>query len=59
MDPLYATEHREGGTPALGTNVPGIPRAQLHVFSDKEWKAQRELLVHERWRERAKQEIVR
>jgi hypothetical protein len=47
MDPLYATEHREGGTPALGSGVPGIPRAQLHVFSETEWQSARENLIHE------------
>ena len=58
MDRLYATEHREGGTQALGTRVPGISRAALHVFRDNEWEAQRDLLVHESWRRRAKEEIA-
>jgi hypothetical protein len=54
MDPLYATEHREGGTPALGTGVPGLTRTDLSVFSEEEWVRNKPLLVHERWRELAK-----
>jgi hypothetical protein len=53
MDPLYATEHREGGTRALGTGVPGLTRSDLSVFSEAEWQAQKRLLVHGRWRELA------
>jgi dienelactone hydrolase len=54
MDPLYATEHREGGTPALGAGIPGVARSSLHVFGEEEWKQRRDLLVHEEWRRRAK-----
>ena len=57
MDPLYANEHREGGTRALGTGVPGLSRADLSVFSEEAWKKERLLLVHERWRELAKARI--
>jgi dienelactone hydrolase len=59
MDKLYATEHREGGTPALGISVPAISRADLHVLPDIEWEAQRDLLVHESWRRRAKEAIAK
>jgi len=59
MDPLYATEHREGGTPALGVGIPGIARAQLHVFSEPEWQALRDRLIHEQWRVRAKADIAK
>ncbi len=59
MDPLYATEHREGGTRALGTGVPGLNRDDLSVFSEDEWQAQKLLLVHKRWRELAKAQIGR
>jgi hypothetical protein len=57
LDPLYATEHREGGTRALGTGVPGLTRTDLSVFSEEEWKRSRRLLVHERWRELAKAQV--
>jgi dienelactone hydrolase len=59
MDPLYATEHREGGTRALGTGVPGLTRRDLSVFSEDAWQAQTRLLVHERWRELARAHIAR
>lgn len=57
MDPQYATGHREGGTPALGTGVPGIKRSALQVYSDKEWTARLDLLVHESWRRRVKEQM--
>jgi dienelactone hydrolase len=59
MDPLYASEHREGGARALGTGVPGLTRADLSVFSEEEWSRQKPLFVHERWRELAKAQIGR
>ena len=49
MDPLYSTEHREGGARALGTDVPGLTREQLSVFSAQEWARQKERLIHETW----------
>jgi dienelactone hydrolase len=58
MDPLYAIEHREGGTPALGAGVPGIQLSSLHVFSDKEWSGLKDRLVHESWRAQAKAQIA-
>ncbi len=59
MDPLYATEHREGGTRALGTGVPGLRREDLSVFSEEDWRRQKSVLVHQRWREFAKARIGR
>lgn len=49
MDALYATEQREGGTPALGTGVPGIAREQLHALPPAEWERRKEQFVHEAW----------
>jgi dienelactone hydrolase len=57
MDPLYATEHREGGARALGTGVPGLRRDDLSVFSERDWSERRQQLVHQRWRELARAEI--
>ena len=57
MDPLYATEHREGGTRALGTGVPGLGRDDLSVFSEEEWRRQKPVFFHQRWRELAKARI--
>jgi hypothetical protein len=58
MDPLYATEHREGGARALGTGVPGLSRKDLSVFDEGEWQKQKSSLVHARWRELARAHIV-
>jgi len=58
LDALYASEHREGGTRALGTGVPGLSRADLSVFSAEEWERQRDRLVHEQWLKRAKALIL-
>ena len=59
MDPLYASEHREGGTRALGTGVPGLSRDDLSVFNEDAWRQQKPLLVHEHWRQLAKARINR
>jgi hypothetical protein len=59
MDPLYATEHREGGTRALGTGVPGLTRDQLSVFSSEEWERQKPRLVYEHWMAEAKRRVQR
>ena len=59
MDPLYATEEREGGTPALGAGIPGLSRDNLDVFSRKEWEDIKDKLVHEAWREHARAAIRR
>ena len=50
MDRLYASEEREGGTPALGTDVPGLSREDLSVFSEAEWEGLKDRLTHESWR---------
>ena len=52
MDKLYATEQREGGTPALLDDVPGYTRENLVVFTEEEWMKQRESLILESWREK-------
>jgi dienelactone hydrolase len=59
MDPLYATEHREGGTRALGSGVPGLSRADLSVFSPEEWQRRKERMIHETWLREAKARIAR
>lgn len=49
MDKLYATEQREGGVMAVGTNVPGYRREDLSVFSVEEWEKNKQHLVLEAW----------
>jgi hypothetical protein len=57
MDPLYATEHREGGTRALDGNVPALTREQLSVFSADEWTRRKDSMIHESWLREAKARI--
>ncbi len=49
MDKLYATEEREGGTPALGDDVPGFQREDLSVFTPEQWHSHKQELVFETW----------
>jgi hypothetical protein len=49
MDKLYATEQREGGTPALLDDVPGYKREDLAVFSEDEWRQRKETMILESW----------
>lgn len=55
MDKLYATEEREGGTLAVGGEVPGIDREQLSVFTPAEWEKEKDTLTFAAWTERARQ----
>ena len=57
MDPLYATEHREGGTRALGADVPALPREALYVFTAEEWMRRKASMIHESWLREAKARI--
>ena len=54
MDKLYATEQREGGTPALLNDVPGFQRNDLAVFTEAEWQQQRDTLIIESWLDKAR-----
>jgi len=55
MDKLYATEHREGGTIALGKNIPYIQHDELNVLPESEWKNQKDNFILETWLERVRQ----
>lgn len=55
MDKLYATEHREGGTIALGKNIPNIAHDKLNVFPESEWQTQKEKFILETWLARVRQ----
>ncbi|MEX2263171.1 MAG: alpha/beta fold hydrolase [Bryobacteraceae bacterium] len=57
MDRLYASEEREGGTPALGAEVPGLTRQQLSVFDPGEWESAKDKLIYERWMEEARKQL--
>ena len=53
MDKLYATEEREGGTTALGKDIPGYDRETLNVFPREEWEASKRDYSLENWVEAA------
>lgn len=58
MDPLYSSEHREGGVRALGTGVPGLTREDLSVFNPSEWETRKESFIHPAWLKKAKARIA-
>jgi len=45
----YIREDREGGLDAVGTGLPGIPRAQLMVLPDADWQRMKDRLTYESW----------
>jgi hypothetical protein len=49
LDPLYASEHREGGTQALGSGVPGLRREQLNALDSRQWEREKERMIYEAW----------
>ncbi len=55
MDKTYADEHREGGTMALGNNIPYIPHDKLNVLTESAWQTQKEKFVLESWLARVRQ----
>jgi dienelactone hydrolase len=46
-------EHNEGGTMALGNDIPVVARDQLHALPDALWSNQQERFVYETWLEHA------
>ena len=54
MDKAYANEPREGGTIALGRDVPPVRRDLLNVLSEEEWEIRKSSLVLEIWWEQAR-----
>jgi hypothetical protein len=54
---LYATEDREGGTLAIGTDVPALSRTQLSVLSDEEWQKRKPDFIYESWVANAREAI--
>ncbi len=49
IDASLASEEREGGTLAVGDNVPGFQREDLSVFTPAEWEARKETLTFSAW----------
>jgi dienelactone hydrolase len=55
MDKMYADEHREGGTIALGSHIPYISHDKLNVLPESEWQTQKDKFTLETWLERVRQ----
>ena len=51
MDKMYATEHRESGTIALGKNIPYIDRDKLNVLPQPVWETKKQDFDLEGWYE--------
>ena len=52
ISPNYIREDREGGLDAVGTGLPGIPRADLMVLPDADWQKLKDRLTWEGWRDK-------
>ena len=57
MDRLYAREIREGGTRALGTDIPALNRDDLSVFLQDKWEKRKNEFIYESWLKVAKVEV--
>jgi hypothetical protein len=49
IDKQYATELREGGTRALGSNFPGIPHDEMNALPRDRWDREQGKYVYETW----------
>jgi dienelactone hydrolase len=58
MDRLYNVEDREGGTPALGANMPALTRQQLSVFTADQWQQRKGRFLYESWVANARQAVA-
>jgi len=58
LDKLYATEPREGGTPALGEDVPGYTTEMLNALPRDQWESRKRDFVLETWLEAAQKSTV-
>lgn len=45
----YIREDREGGLDAVGTGLPGIPRADLMVLPDADWQSLKDHIIWQGW----------
>jgi hypothetical protein len=51
ITPAY--EHNEGGTLALGDDIPAVSRDSLHALPEAVWQSQQESYIYETWVDRA------
>jgi dienelactone hydrolase len=52
-----SSEHGEGGTMALGADMPAVARAELHALPEAVWDSERDHYVYETWVDRAKSAV--
>ena len=57
MDKAYATESREGGTRALGTDIPAVPHDLLNALPEDRWQRDQGQYVYETWVTAAKARV--
>jgi dienelactone hydrolase len=57
VSPSLKNETGEGGTLALGNDIPAVNRDLLHAIPESVWSAERERYVYETWVDRAKAAI--
>ena len=57
IDKSYATEIREGGTIALGKDIPGLKHELLNVFSEADWEKRKDRLILDTWWSKARAAI--
>ena len=50
-------EHDEGGTLALGNDIPVVPRGDLHAIPDAVWDSEQDRYVYETWVDHAQAAI--
>jgi dienelactone hydrolase len=58
MDRGYISEDREGGTQALGSDVPALSREQLNAFTDQQWHDRAGELIYESWVAKAREALT-
>lgn len=49
ISPNYIREDREGGLDAVGHDYPGIPRENLMVLPDADWRRLKDRLLYDAW----------
>ena len=49
IDKPYATELREGGTRALGTDIPAVPHDDMNALPLARWQREKDKYVYETW----------
>lgn len=59
LDRLYASEEREGGTLAIGKDVPAPRREDLSVFTPEKWEREKGRLIYEAWLKAARARLAR